>query len=106
VFPIMDSVPSRSVPVVTRTLILINVVVFFFELALPQETLVELTNKKLTECLIYRKPGLEVRIRLTDQLQRIQVSQKVENGLLLKAAREIPSGVLEPFADFFPPTHC
>ena len=35
----MDSVPSRSVPVVTRTLILINVVVFFFELALPQETL-------------------------------------------------------------------
>ena len=39
VFPIMDSVPSRSVPVVTRTLILINVVVFFFELALPQETL-------------------------------------------------------------------
>ena len=54
----MDSVPSRSVPVVTRTLILINVVVFFFELALSQETLVELTNKKLTECLIYRKPGL------------------------------------------------
>ena len=39
VFPIMDSVPSRSVPVVTRTLILINVVMFFFELALPQETL-------------------------------------------------------------------
>jgi hypothetical protein len=28
----MDSVPSRSVPVVTPTLILINVVVFFFEL--------------------------------------------------------------------------
>jgi hypothetical protein len=66
----------------------------------------ELTNKKLTDCLIYRKPGLEVRIRLTDQLQRIQVSQKVENGLLLKAARKIQSGVLEPFADFFPPTHC
>src|ERR1700738_2999141 len=38
----MDSVPSRSVPVVTRTLILINVVVFFFELALPQETLEQL----------------------------------------------------------------
>jgi rhomboid family protein len=36
VFPIMDSVPSRSVPVVTRALILINAVVFFFELALPQ----------------------------------------------------------------------
>src|SRR5258705_7833369 len=29
VFPIMDSIPSRSVPVVTRALILINVVVFF-----------------------------------------------------------------------------
>ena len=38
-FPIMDSIPSRSVPVVTRALILINVVVFFFELALPQEAL-------------------------------------------------------------------
>jgi hypothetical protein len=25
---------------------------------------------------------------------------------LLKAAREIPSGVLEPLADFFPPIHC
>jgi len=35
--PIQDSVPSRSVPVVTRTLILINVVVFFFELGLPRE---------------------------------------------------------------------
>ena len=33
--PIRDSVPSRSVPVVTRALILVNVVVFFFELALP-----------------------------------------------------------------------
>jgi membrane associated rhomboid family serine protease len=39
VVPIMDSIPSRSVPVVTRALILINVVVFFFELALPQEAL-------------------------------------------------------------------
>lgn len=36
-FPIQDSVPSRSVPIVTRTLILINVVVFFFELGLPRE---------------------------------------------------------------------
>src|SRR5439155_273392 len=36
-FPIKDSVPSRSVPVVTRALILINALVFFFELALPQE---------------------------------------------------------------------
>jgi membrane associated rhomboid family serine protease len=39
VFPIMDSIPSRSVPVVTHALILINVVVFFIELSLPQETL-------------------------------------------------------------------
>src|SRR5437870_9772696 len=37
-FPIKDSVPSRSVPVVTRALILINALVFFFELALPQES--------------------------------------------------------------------
>jgi membrane associated rhomboid family serine protease len=37
-FPIKDSVPSRSVPVVTRALILINAVVFFFELSLPQES--------------------------------------------------------------------
>jgi len=35
-FPIQDSVPSRSVPVMTRALILINVIVFFFELLLPQ----------------------------------------------------------------------
>jgi membrane associated rhomboid family serine protease len=38
-FPIRDSVPSRSVPVVTRALILINVVVFFFELTLPEESI-------------------------------------------------------------------
>jgi membrane associated rhomboid family serine protease len=38
-FPLRDSVPTRSVPVVTRTLILINVLVFFIELALPQEAL-------------------------------------------------------------------
>src|SRR5258708_1401284 len=37
VFPLLDSVPSRSVPVVTRTLIIANVVVFFFELSLPRE---------------------------------------------------------------------
>jgi membrane associated rhomboid family serine protease len=36
-FPIQDSVPSRSVPVVTRALILINAVVFFFELMLPRQ---------------------------------------------------------------------
>jgi membrane associated rhomboid family serine protease len=34
VFPIQDSVPSRSVPVVTRALILVNVIVFFFELGM------------------------------------------------------------------------
>jgi membrane associated rhomboid family serine protease len=39
VLPLQDSVPSRSVPVVTRALILINVIVFFFELSLPRETL-------------------------------------------------------------------
>src|SRR5882672_7705485 len=37
-FPIKDSVPSRSVPVVTRALILINALVFFFELMLPQQS--------------------------------------------------------------------
>jgi len=37
-FPIKDSVPSQSVPIVTRTLILINVLVFFFELMLPQQS--------------------------------------------------------------------
>src|SRR6266404_9610293 len=37
-FPIKDSVPSRSVPVVTRALILINVLVFFFELTLPPQS--------------------------------------------------------------------
>lgn len=36
-FPIRDSVPSRSVPVVTRALILVNVLVFLFELALPEQ---------------------------------------------------------------------
>ena len=35
-FPIQDSVPSRSVPVVTRTIIFVNALVFFFELMLPQ----------------------------------------------------------------------
>lgn len=40
-FPMRDSVPSLSVPVVTRALILINVVVFFFELALPEQALKE-----------------------------------------------------------------
>src|SRR4051812_9246325 len=38
-FPIRDSIPARSVPVVTRGLILINALVFFFELMVPSETL-------------------------------------------------------------------
>src|SRR5438552_4768817 len=37
-FPIKASVPSHSVPVVTRALILINVLVFFFELMLPPQS--------------------------------------------------------------------
>src|SRR5437764_7079961 len=37
-FPIKDSVPSHSVPVMTRALILINFLVFFFELMLPQQS--------------------------------------------------------------------
>src|SRR2546423_13333976 len=37
-FPIKDSVPSRSTPVATRALILVNVVVFFFELGLPHQS--------------------------------------------------------------------
>src|SRR6202045_38808 len=41
--PIQDSVPSRSVPVATRALIHINVIVFFFELMLPRESLEQLT---------------------------------------------------------------
>ena len=41
-FPIKDSVPSRSTPVATRALILVNVVVFFFELGLPHQTVEQL----------------------------------------------------------------
>lgn len=37
--PIRDSVPSRSVPLVTRALILVNALVFFYELTLPKEAL-------------------------------------------------------------------
>jgi membrane associated rhomboid family serine protease len=37
--PIKDSVPNRSVPIATRTLILINVIVFFFELGMSHESL-------------------------------------------------------------------
>lgn len=38
-FPIRDSIPTRTVPIVTRALILINALVFFCELALPKEAL-------------------------------------------------------------------
>jgi len=41
-FPIGDSVPARSVPVATRALILINVVVFFFELGLSHDSVEQL----------------------------------------------------------------
>jgi membrane associated rhomboid family serine protease len=41
-FPIRDSIPSRTVPVVTRAIILVNVLVFFFELRLPQDSLEQL----------------------------------------------------------------
>ena len=40
--PIRDSVPNRSPPVATRALILVNVVVFFFELGLPHQTVEQL----------------------------------------------------------------
>jgi membrane associated rhomboid family serine protease len=36
--PIRDSVPNRFPPVATRALILVNVVVFFFELGLPHQS--------------------------------------------------------------------
>lgn len=38
-FPLRDSVPTRSVPVITRALILINALIFFFELGLPEQAL-------------------------------------------------------------------
>ena len=41
-FPIKDSVPSRSTPVATRALILVNVVVFFFELGLSHQSVEQL----------------------------------------------------------------
>jgi membrane associated rhomboid family serine protease len=37
--PIRDSTPSRTAPVVTRVLILINALVFFYELTLPDKSL-------------------------------------------------------------------
>ena len=41
-FPIKDSVPSRSTPVATRALILVNVIVFFFELGLSHQSVEQL----------------------------------------------------------------
>src|SRR4051812_19416295 len=38
-FPIRDSIPSRSTPVATRLIVLVNVVVFVFELTLSPESL-------------------------------------------------------------------
>jgi len=39
VFPLMDSTPRRSFPLVTVSLILVNLVVFVFELACPEDAL-------------------------------------------------------------------
>jgi membrane associated rhomboid family serine protease len=41
-FPIRDSVPSRSVPIAMRMVILVNVIVFFFELMVPHQSLEQL----------------------------------------------------------------
>ncbi|MFL6514021.1 MAG: rhomboid family intramembrane serine protease [Chthoniobacterales bacterium] len=38
-FPIRDSIPSRSPPIATRLIVLVNVVAFVFELTLPPESL-------------------------------------------------------------------
>ncbi|MCX7728700.1 MAG: rhomboid family intramembrane serine protease [Bacteroidia bacterium] len=38
-FPIADTIPSSRVPVVNYTLILLNVIIFFFEILLPPNTL-------------------------------------------------------------------
>jgi membrane associated rhomboid family serine protease len=43
-FPIRDTIPSRSLPLVTWTLIAVNVVVFLFELTLPPELLERFFN--------------------------------------------------------------
>ena len=41
-FPIRDSIPSRTVPVVTRGLILINAIIFVLQIGLPRETVEQL----------------------------------------------------------------
>src|SRR5438270_1483890 len=38
-FPIRDTIPRKSVPIATWTIIAINCVVFFFELSMPEDTL-------------------------------------------------------------------
>jgi membrane associated rhomboid family serine protease len=40
-FPLRDSIPSRTAPVVTRTLVVLNALVFLCELALPREALAQ-----------------------------------------------------------------
>src|SRR5207237_2752013 len=41
-FPIKDSVPIHSTPIATRALILVNVVLFFFELGPPHQSVEQL----------------------------------------------------------------
>jgi len=38
-FPIGDTVPRKNVPIATWLLIIINCVIFLFEIAMPQQTL-------------------------------------------------------------------
>jgi membrane associated rhomboid family serine protease len=38
-FPIRDTIPRRNVPVMTWTLILVNCIVFLFEIGLPPDAL-------------------------------------------------------------------
>jgi hypothetical protein len=36
-FPLQDTIPSRSVPLVTWTIIFINTIAFFYELSIPAD---------------------------------------------------------------------
>ena len=38
-FPLQDTIPSRSVPLVTWTIIFINTIAFFYELSIPADEL-------------------------------------------------------------------
>ena len=38
-FPLQDTIPSRSVPLVTWTIIFINTIAFFYELLIPADEL-------------------------------------------------------------------